>query len=59
MPYTTRRKIAPLTVEEKRLDYINNGVARLAIQNLRRAKEFLKTVASAVARGEFPGSQEG
>jgi len=31
MPYTTRSKITPLTEEEKRLDYINNGVARLAI----------------------------
>jgi len=54
-----RRKITPLTEEEKRLDYINNDKARKAIQNLRRAKESLKTVVNAVAKGEFPGSKEG
>jgi len=59
MPYTPRRKITPLTEEEKRLDYINNSDARLAIQNLRRAKDALKIVVNAVARGEFPGSFAG
>jgi len=54
-----RRKITPLTEEEKRVDYINNDKARKAIQNLRRAKESLKTVVNAVARGEFPGLKEG
>jgi len=59
MPYTPRRKITPLTEEEKRVDYINNENARKAIQNLRRAKGALKIVVNAVARGEFPGSKEG
>ena len=59
MPYTPRRKITPFTEEEKRLDYINNNDARMAIQNLRRAKGALKIVVNAVARGEFPGSKEG
>jgi len=51
------RKITPLTEEEKRVDYINNENARMAIQNLRRAKNSLKIVVNAVARGEFPGSK--
>jgi len=53
-----RRKITRFTEEEKRLDYIYNNDARLAIQNLRRAKDSLKIVVNSVARGEFPGSQE-
>jgi len=52
-----RRKITPFTEEEKRLDYINNNDARMAIQKLRRAKGALKIVVNAVARGEFPGSK--
>jgi len=52
-------KITPLTEDEQRLDYIYNNDARLAIQNLRRAKDSLKIVVNAVARGELPGSKEG
>lgn len=45
-----------LTSDEfKRLDYQNNPGAHSAIQNLRRAKDALRIVVNAVARGEFPG----